>query len=150
MVISQGSPGCKIHDWPTQTAFAGSPGHEEQLLNDRLIHLWFGKLRERWKAIPSSFLLAVRRARSSSHRSVIDAYQPMFFQFASGALHVDILIGRQFCTDLVVRSRTRLDVFGELGLRDFLQILADSATRGYRFNSLANPRTAECASVGHC
>jgi hypothetical protein len=55
----------------------------------------------------------------------------MLFQFALRALHFDILIGREFCTDLVIRSRTGLDVFAEPGLTSFFKTLADWTIRGY-------------------
>jgi hypothetical protein len=56
----------------------------------------------------------------------------MLFQFALRALHFDILIGRGFRTDLVIRSRTGLDVFAKPRLTSFLKkTLADWAIRGY-------------------
>jgi len=46
-------------------------------------------------------------------------------------LHFGIPIGREFRTDLVIRSRTGLDVFAETRLTSFFKTLADWAIRGY-------------------
>ena len=70
----------------------------------------------------------------------------MLFQFALGALHFDILVGRQFRTDPIIRSRTSLGVFAKPRLTSRLKIFADWAMRGYLSSFLAYP-PAERASV---
>jgi hypothetical protein len=49
----------------------------------------------------------------------------MLFQFALGALHLDILIGREFGTDPIIRSRTSLGVFVKSRLTSCFKIFAD-------------------------
>ena len=59
-----------------------------------------------------------------------DAHAPVLFQFALRVLHFGIPIGREFRTDLVIRSRTGLDVFARPRLTNFFKTLSDVAIRG--------------------
>ena len=70
----------------------------------------------------------------------------MLFQFALSALHFDIFVGRQFRTDLIIRSRTSLGVFAKPRLASCFKVFADWAMRGYPSSFLEYP-PAERASV---
>ena len=58
------------------------------------------------------------------------APEPVLFQFAFGALHFDVHIGCEFCTDSIIRGRTGRDVFAKPRRTNTLKIYADLAIRG--------------------
>jgi hypothetical protein len=49
----------------------------------------------------------------------------VLFQVALGALHIDVLVGSKFGADLIIRSRTGIEVLAASGFKSSFQIFAD-------------------------
>ena len=92
-------------------------------------NIWGPILRSNVRSSHAAYCLVVGALAAHwsklSYFSGGDAYQPVLFQVALGALHIDVLVGRKLGADPIIRSGKGLDVHATPGFKNSFQIFAD-------------------------
>jgi hypothetical protein len=75
-----------------------------------------------------------------------EASRAVHLQFASGTLHLDIVIGSKPAADLAIQRRTSSEALGVPTLKSSFETLTDWATHSFPLRPSARPAIAEIGS----